>query len=105
MLKLWDFRCTSCDFDWEDLVDDEKSVCEKCGAEVTRSVLCVGKLGHWSIQDADGRRQELLRRSAKHTLSELRKNPEKFGAEGVARAREGQIRSFGGISRKPTHGS
>lgn len=100
MLKLWDFHCAACAFDWEDLVDDETSRCEKCNKRTKRQHLCSGQLGAWSIQDADGRRQELLRRSAAHTLSELRKQPEKFGAEGINRARAGQIRSFGGFSRK-----
>jgi hypothetical protein len=99
MLKLYDFSCKKCAKSWEDLVDGDTSPCPKCNKPTPRDVACVGKMGAFSIKDADGQRQEMLRRSAEHTLKELKKDPEKFGPEGVRRAREGQIRSFGGFKR------
>ena len=97
MLKLHDFQCSQCNYKWEDLVDDDISTCQKCNTETTRLKVCSGQLGRFSIKNPDERREELMKRSADHTLKELRKNPEKFGPEGVRRAREGQIKSFGGI--------
>jgi hypothetical protein len=99
MLKLFDFHCEDCALDWEDLVEDEKSPCSGCGKSVDRDRVCAAKLGAFSMKDADGRRQELLRRSAAHTLSELKKAPERYGAEGIKRAREGQLKSFGGFKK------
>ncbi len=99
MLKLYDFRCEECDHEWEDLVDNEKSTCEQCNKEVPRLTLCSGNLGSFSLRSPEGKRQELLRRSAEHTLGLVRQNPEKFGDEGIRRAREGQIRSVGGIPK------
>lgn len=100
MLKLHDFKCESCDREWEDLVEpDEKSICKLCNQPGELQKLCLGKMGAFSILDEDGRRQCLLKRSADHTLKELRREPEKFGPEGINRAREGQIRSVGGLKR------
>ncbi len=98
MFKLHDFKCKACDCEWEDLVEPgEKSNCKKCNKPGKLQKLCLGKLGAFSIMDADGRRQSLLKRSAEHTLKELKKEPEKFGPEGIKRARDGQIRSVGGF--------
>jgi hypothetical protein len=99
MLKLWEFYCEECDREWEDLTDDETSICEQCNTKTERQKICSGKFGAWSVMDEDGRRQSLLRRSAEHTAKELRKEPEKFGPEGVRRSREDQVRSFGGFKK------
>lgn len=98
--KLHDFKCEDCDFEWEELSLDDTDVCSKCNKTVNKLKICTGNMGGFSVRDEDGRRQELLRRSAEHTHKELKKNPEKFGAEGIKRAREGQVRSFGGITKK-----
>lgn len=100
MLKLHDFNCKKCDREWEDLVEpDEESICKKCNQPGELLKLCLGKFGAWSIQDEDGRRQCLLKRSAEHSLKELKKDPEKFGPEGIKRARDGQIRVAGGMNK------
>lgn len=100
MYKLYDFYCDSCDLEWEDLVEGVVSNCSKCNNEVPKLRICSGQLASFSLRDPDSQRQELLRRSADHTQRELKRNPEQFGPEGVRRARQGQIRSFGGIKKK-----
>lgn len=99
MFKLHDFYCKICDLEWEDLTDDGLSVCPFCDTETTRLVQCTGKLAAFSLLSQDGKRQEMLRRSAEHTAKELKKEPERFGAEGVKRARMGQVRSVGGLGK------
>lgn len=98
--KLHDFKCDDCGIEWEELSLDDTDVCAQCHKTVTKQIICTGNMGGFSIRDADGQRQELLRRSAEHTHKELKKNPEKFGDLGKQRARMGQVRSFGGIPKK-----
>lgn len=92
--KLYDFECPSCSNSFEELVDSGSSTCPcpVCGTEAIRT-LSIPKLGLFSMADQSRRSEILRKRSEEHTLKELRKEPEKFGDEGIRRARRNQIRS------------
>ncbi len=101
MYRIHDFKCSKCDREWEDLVQpDEQSNCKKCDKPGEQQVKCLGRFGGYSILDDDRKRQMMIKRSADHTLKELKREPEKFGPEGIKRAREGQIRVAGGMAKK-----
>lgn len=98
MYKVNDFECYSCSIVWEDLVKEgETSKCPKCESVGDKIKINTIKLGAFSMRSPEERKKELKRRSEEHTLKELRKEPERFGVEGIQRARKGQIKSFGGI--------
>lgn len=89
-----DYECTKCGAQWEDFVDqtDLSSECPHCG-EKNKPVLSAANIGAFSARSAEHRSEVLSKRSAEHSIKELRKEPEKWGEEGIRRARAGQIRS------------
>lgn len=92
--KLYDFQC-ECGWEGEDLVEAGVTVtpCPNCGVGYAEKVISIPNLGTFSMADAATQASMLKKRSEEHTTKELRREPEKYGAEGVARARKGQIRS------------
>lgn len=90
-----DFECEACECVWEDLVDrdNQVSVCPVCETESTKTLISCPNINTFGMKSAAERSSLMKKRSEEHTRKELRKEPEKFGAEGIKRAREGQIRS------------
>jgi len=99
--KLFDFECLECGI-FEELVDDKDSwaECPECGVLVGQKVLAAPNLATYSIASPEQKSEILKKRSAEHSKREIRKDAEKFGAEGKKRAREGQIMSAGGLGKK-----
>ena len=103
MFKLWEFNCENCSNVWEDLVEEKESSCPECKQLSTTTSLSIN-LGAFSMLSPAAKAESLKRRSAEHTHRELKKEPERFGQAGIDRAREGQIRSVGGIKKNTNDG-
>lgn len=90
-----DFECERCGCVWEDLVkrNDQVSDCPECNALSTKTVISCPNVNTFGMKSPAERSAAMKKRSEDHTKKELRKEPERFGAEGIKRAREGQIRS------------
>jgi hypothetical protein len=100
MLKLFNFTCTQCTTEWEDLVDAEGlSPCPDCQEERPRDAISCPKLATFAMLSKADKATALKKRSADHSKKELRKEAEQFGSFGKQLAREGQIRSFGGLGK------
>jgi len=100
MLKLFNFTCPKCDEEWEDLIADQgASPCPLCMVEYPRDVICAPKLALFQTLPKEEKARQLRKRSSDHTQRELKKEPEKFGNEGIKRARSGQIRVAGGLGK------
>ncbi len=100
--KLFDFECGDCDSIWEALVepDDLTDSCPRCGQDCP-TVLSIPKLATFSMMSQDEKTAHLKKRSADHTQKEIiEKTPEKWGDEGIKRARQGKIISAGGLEKK-----
>jgi len=90
-----DFECT-CSEQWEDLVDNreaQESPCPSCGNITTYVPISATPIMAYSMMDADTKRRTMLKRSADHTLKEIKREPEKHGDIGVKIARENTVRS------------
>jgi len=78
MPMMYDFRCPSCENDFEDLVkssDISDTVCPACGETATRRISAV-PLGF--TNDPTVRSEALKKRSENHTRDMMRKDPEKL---------------------------
>ena len=90
-----DFEC-ECGCVFEDIVDKreaQESECPECGRVCAYIPISPTPIATFSLQDSDDRRRTMLKRSADHTLKEIKREPEKHGDVGVKIAREGSIRS------------
>lgn len=90
-----DFEC-ECGESWEDLLDNrepQESNCPAC-ERITQCVpISATPLKSFSMLDKDAQRQQMLKRSADHTLKEIKSTPEKHGDIGIKIARENTVRS------------
>lgn len=88
---LDEFECP-CGFSGEELVDRDcrQLTCPNCD-EVLFPTMTVPRLGAYTMASTEQRAEILKQRSYAHTKKELRKEPERFGDEGIKRAREGQV--------------
>lgn len=99
--KTFDYECNHCGNAFYELVSspDEVVPCPECGG-TTKRVLSVPHLATFSMADNATKGEILKKRSAEHSMRELRKEPEKFGSLGKQRAREGTIQAgYGGKGR------
>lgn len=79
---LRDFRCEGCNKQFEDYVSssDRFSACPDCG-QPCEMVLSAPRLGVYN--DPQIKAEALKKRSHDHTISELKKEPEKHGFLGA----------------------
>ncbi len=88
-----DYVCENCSAEWEDLVDRATltSVCPSCGTETNKPTIATPGIATFSLMDKSTKEAHLKKRSADHTKKEVKKEAERWGAEGKKRAREGTI--------------
>ena len=89
-MMMYDFWCTNCDEEFEDLVANSKVVstsCPTCG-ELATKIMSPVKTGLYSIQDTAGRAAILKKRSQADTLKQVKKEPERWGMTGIRKAKE-----------------
>lgn len=85
--RVDNFQCKDCDFVFEELYEDILEVfCLMCKSTDIEKQLSMPNLGSFSMMSPEMQRDSLMKRSAKHTQSEVDKTPEKWGAEGIKRA-------------------
>ena len=74
-MPLYDFECLSCEAVFEDIVPStQKAVFCKCGGVAKR--LISAQIG--LLNDPNKRAEALKKRSEKHTVNEMKKNPERL---------------------------
>lgn len=83
-----DFQCTECELEFEEFYmrsqrDDVE--CPECGCKELKQLISAPNIAAFSLKDAEGRRQSLMKRSREHTQKELDKEPERFGQHGIER--------------------
>lgn len=90
-----DFEC-ACGHEWEEMLDSrepQESPCPECKTVCDKVAITVVPCMAYSIMDPEAKKEHLLQRSAKHTLKEIQREPEKHGDIGKQMARASQIRS------------
>lgn len=89
---LREFYCGACDKSFEDLVSSSavhSTACPDCGTAV-ESVMSAPRIG--AYHDPNAKASALRRRSHDHTMSQLKKEPERYGFKAADR-RPWNIRS------------
>lgn len=92
---VYDFECEECGNIWNDLVkrDNIESECPECKHVTANKLFPTPALATMAMKTPEERSAVMAKRSAEHTQKELRKEPERYGPEGIKRARKGEIRS------------
>jgi putative FmdB family regulatory protein len=87
-----DIKCNECGLVFEEMYkreEEELIECPTCSSTDTApDGISSPALGLYSIADAEGKRNILMERSAKHTMKEVVKNADRFGDAGLARRDE-----------------
>ena len=84
-----DFECVECGHVFEEMYDtDEEDLirCAQCNSPILVRCLSTPNIAAFSLLDENGRKESLLKRSAKHTQKLVDQEPEKFkGNAGIDR--------------------
>ena len=72
--KIFDFKCTVCSMEWEDLVRERVSICPDCGA-LNDALLSAPRLNTHTKGMMDGRDYAAMmhKRSDDHTARQIKK--------------------------------
>jgi len=91
--KAHDYECLNCNNNFDDITDnsDGTTDCPKCKTTCKPIPISSVNFSGLSVSTKEEYREKMLKRSADHTLKEIKKEPEKHGELGIQRAREGHI--------------
>lgn len=83
-----DFDCLDCEHVFEEMYRRHQRfdvACPECGSKRLTQLISAPNLAMFSIKSPEEKRESLKQRSAKHTQKQLDKEPERWGAQGIAR--------------------
>jgi putative FmdB family regulatory protein len=89
MWKSDDFECGNCGAVFDEMYKADRMnevQCPECGSFDLAKLLAAPRLNAFSMMSPEHQRDSLMRRSRKHTQKEVDKEPERWGAAGVARS-------------------
>jgi putative FmdB family regulatory protein len=88
--KTDDFTCTACSHVFEELYDSrdiDTLCCPECQSSALKKLLSAPNLAMFSIASPERKKHILKKRSEEHTTKQVAKEPERWGAAGIERAK------------------